>query len=78
VASSGTSDYSEISLLSGWNTLMTVTINPPAVGYVLVIGSCQVRMDHADCSGTGGTLAHFGVPNQADPMNQQIDQILHL
>jgi len=77
-ASNATSDYTEIALSSGWNTLMTVTINPPAVGYVLVIGSCQVRMDHPDCSGTGGTLAHFGVSNQSDPANHQINQRLSL
>lgn len=44
--------------IAGTTVLQSAVINPPANGYVLVIGSCQGRMNHTN--GTGDVV-NFGV-----------------
>lgn len=61
-----------ISLVFGVETLASRTINVPAAGYVLVLGSFWAHVNH-----TGGQFsqAYFGVSNDADsfPPNQDLN-----
>jgi len=72
---SSTEGSSSVALSGGVNMLRFRTINAPAAGYVLAIGTCEVSILH-----TSGTMsdAYFGVSNQSGVFPGNQDVHLHL